>query len=103
MIIKTETRRKYARHIKCTRIRVMAQVKSFKFESGNFNSLSCDLPFVVNYNIENDNFVALLTTKNCLQNFVKQASNGYPLICLDGTYKNNIPESKFLILIKFEI
>jgi len=65
--------------------------KTYLNEEGNFDSLSWNTPFVANFKIQNDDFIALLTTKNCSHNFIKQASCDHLFICLDGTYKMNIP------------
>jgi len=62
----------------------------FHSNDGTFESLPWDAPFVVNYKIENQKFLALISTKNCLLNFIKQSACDNSLLCLDGTYKHNV-------------
>ena len=55
----------------------------------SFLSLDWNEPFVANFRIYQDNFVAFCTTKNLVYNIVKQQSMDTAFICADGTYKLN--------------
>jgi len=63
----------------------------FQSDSETFKNLSWDAPFVSNYEIDNECFLVMITTKNSLLNFLKQANTSLPLIALDATYNLNVP------------
>ena len=63
-----------------------------------FNSLPWDVPFIANYSINNHNFIAVITTKNSLHNFIKQAACDSSLISIDGTYQLNVQGFPTLVI-----
>ena len=63
----------------------------FKIEEENFKDFSWDAPFIADYEMKNDDFIIMVTTKNSLQNIIKQDLCGHSLIVLDGTYNLNEP------------
>lgn len=55
----------------------------------SFQNLGWDEPFIAYFEIYQENFFALVTTKNLIYNLIKQTSRTCTQISADGTYKLN--------------
>jgi len=65
----------------------------------SFKDFSWDTPFVANYEINDENFAIMITTKNSLKNILKQDYCDHSLIALDATYNLNEPGNPTVVVV----
>ena len=75
----------------------------FKIEEESFKDFSWDAPFIADYEMKNDDFILMVTTKNSLQNIIKQDLCGHSLIVLDGTYNLNEPGYRKIVVGRIDL